>query len=478
MKILFVSPYPPLRDGIATYAVQVVARLRREGNAVTVLSPGPSAAHLHLDLHGPRGGAALAKRVRDYDKVIIQFHPDFFFEHPCTDARRAATAAALMGAFRMARNVEVVVHEIDYRLGRAPGLGSRTMRHMFRAADRILLHTESERHDFIEAFGTQPSKVQLLAHGESFVAKTHHDRDSARASLGIPPEATVFLAIGFIQPHKGFDRAVRAFEGLGGDEARLYVVGSLRLEEGEYAAHLAELRDLAARTEGVELVTGYVSDELFDRWIVAADCLVLPYRHIWSSGVAERAAIYHRPVIVTRVGGLAEQVADRAEVTLVNDNAELRGALLRFLGRGGQLTSGSWPAQGDNLRSLVQTEVVSRAALRRGAPVLSISPAGTARSSTSSRSLSTRVRALPPLAPPAPISGRPGATLMKKLVQRAVGWLVDPIYFQVNALREVTVKALEEAQAEVARVAAGPKDTDAPPVATPQDRQADGSTER
>ncbi len=478
MKILFVSPYPPLRDGIATYAVQVVARLRREGNDVTVLSPGPSAAHLHLDLHGPRGGAALAKRMRDYDKVIIQFHPDFFFEHPCTDARRAATAAALAGAFRMAREVEVVVHEIDYRLGRAPGLGSRAMRHMFRAADRVLLHTEAERADFIEAFGTNPGKVQLLAHGESFVAKTHHDRDSARASLGIPPEATVFLAIGFIQPHKGFDRAMRAFEGLGGDDARLYVVGSLRLEEGEYAAHLAELRDLASRTEGVELVTGYVSDELFDRWIVAADCLVLPYRHIWSSGVAERAAIYHRPVIVTRVGGLAEQVADRPEVTLVNDNSELRGALLKVLGRGGQLTSGSWPAQGEDLRALVQAEVVSRAALRRGAPALRQSPGRAAVATQNSRSLSTRVRALPPLAPPAPISGRPGATLAKKLVQRAVGWLVDPIYFQVNALREVTVKALEEAQTEVARVATDQEEAGHPSTPSSPEAQPNGTTER
>jgi len=109
MRILFVTPYPPLRDGIATYAVQVVAKLRREGHDVTVLSPGPSAAHLHLDLRGPRGGAALMKRVRDYDKVIIQFHPDVFFENPSTDTRRAATAAALTGAFRLARECEIVV---------------------------------------------------------------------------------------------------------------------------------------------------------------------------------------------------------------------------------------------------------------------------------------------------------------------------------------------------------------------------------
>src|SRR5438105_11576697 len=79
MRILMVTPYAPLRDGIAAYAVQQVAALRAEGHDVEVLSPGPSAAHHFLDFSGLRGIGALAKRVRSYDKVIIQFHPDLFY---------------------------------------------------------------------------------------------------------------------------------------------------------------------------------------------------------------------------------------------------------------------------------------------------------------------------------------------------------------------------------------------------------------
>lgn len=448
MRILVVTPYPPLRDGIASYAVQLVARLRREGNDVTVLSPGPSAAHLHLDLRGPRGAAALAKRVRGYDRLIVQFHPDFFFHHPTTDADRAATALALATAFRLAKDSEIVVHEVDYRLGRQRSPGALAMRAMWRSADRIYLHTESERRSFIEAFRRSENAVQLLEHGESFVPKTRHDQVSARRTLGIPEEATVFLSIGFIQPHKGFDRAIRAFRGLGERGARLYVVGSLRLDEGEYAAHLDELRDLASDTPGVELAVGYVSDELFDRWIVAADYVVLPYRHIWSSGVAERAAIYHRPVIVTRVGGLAEQVASRPDVTLVSNDGELRRAMARaFGGSEAAEEPADWPSGGDDLRQRVQAEVRSRAARRRGAPLRAGLNSHAA--SAHQRSLSTSVRSLPPLSPPPPVSGRPGATLLKRVVQRSVGWMVDPVYWQVNALREATVKALDLTDAEL-----------------------------
>lgn len=450
MKILFVSPYPPLRDGIASYAVQVVAKLRREGHDVTVLSPGPSAAHLHLDLRGPRGAAALAKRVRAYDKLLVQFHPDFFFRVPSSDAERAGTALALAAAFRLAPESEIVVHEVDYRVGQQRTPGALAFRAMWHAVDRVQLHTAAERRDFIEAFGVSPEKVSLLEHGESFVPKTRHSRQSARESLGVPADAMVFLSIGFIQPHKGFDRAIRAFRGLGERGARLYIVGSLRLDDGEYAAHLAQLRDLAAQTPGVELVDGYVSDELFDRWIVAADSVVLPYRHIWSSGVAERAAIYDRPVIVSRVGGLAEQVADRDEVTLVSTDQELRRAMAQAVnGDSPRVSSAEWPSGGDDLRERVQAEVVQRAAQRRGSPLVKAGRPAGATGVAVHRSLSTTVRSLPPLAAPVAISARPGASLLKRVVQKGAGWMVDPVYWQVNALREATVRALDEADSEL-----------------------------
>ena len=119
-RILMVAPYPPHRDGIAAYAVQEARRLLREGHHLEVLSPGPSAAHHHLDLKGPRGALALAKRVRSYDRLLVQFHPDLFYEVPSSAGGHAATSAALGLAFRLARSTEVRVHEIDYALGRGP----------------------------------------------------------------------------------------------------------------------------------------------------------------------------------------------------------------------------------------------------------------------------------------------------------------------------------------------------------------------
>ena len=440
MRILYVTPYPPVRDGIAAYAVQDVAALRRQGHDVEVLSPYPSAAHHHLDLRGPRGAAALGKRVRSYDKVIVQFHPDFFFPVSLTDGQRVATALALGAAFRLARVVEVIVHEVDYRMGEGTSAVARAMRQLWRSPDRIRLHTEDERDQFLKAFGIDPSRVVLLEHGRSFIRYTQHDRHSARASLALDTDATVFLSIGFIQPHKGFDRAVRAFRGLDERGAQLYVVGSLRVEDAAYVTYVEELQTLIRQTPGAHLVEGFVSDEMFDRWLVAADALVLPYRHIWSSGVLERAHLYHVPVIVTDVGGLRHQVAGRDDVTVVSNDAALRDAMLERAGVATAAEVAPWPTEGPDLMHDVQAAVETRAAQRRGGPVrgvaLGSSLGGPGRASAP-------VRALHPLIPAAPNSHRPGVTTAKRVITRLVGWMVEPVYGQVNALRQSTIQALD-----------------------------------
>ena len=445
MKILVVSPYPPAPDGIASYAVQSVAALRAQGHDVEVLSPGPSAAHHHLDLVGPRGALALGKRLRGYDRVVVQFHPDFFFPLPPTPNAWTVESVALAAAFRAAKELHVVVHEIDYRNGKGAGPLALSSRLLWRSVDQILVHTEGERADFIEAFGVKPDRVQTLQHGGDFTKRTTHDRASARRSLGLPVAAHLFLSIGFVQRHKGFDRAVRAFDGLAPESSRLAVVGSARLDDEATAGYVSELTELAQQVPGVDLHIGYVSDELFDRWVVAADTVVLPYRSIWSSSVLERAALYERPVIVTDVGGLAEQAGDRS-VTVVADDEQLRAAMREAAGvtalPGVTPAARSWPAASTaELRAVVQAEVQQRAAQhrRRGAaPTL-------AASTTPPTQATAPLRRLPALASPQVGSRSFAASLMKRVVRKLTAWQIDPLVQQVNALQAATTSAVERA---------------------------------
>jgi glycosyltransferase involved in cell wall biosynthesis len=466
-RILMVAPYPPHRDGIAAYAVQEARRLLLEGHHVEVLSPGPSAAHHHLDLKGPRGGLALAKRVRGYDRLLVQFHPDLFYDVPSSAGAHAATSAALGLAFRLARSTEVRVHEVDYTLGRAPAPVGPAAGAMWKGVDRLVLHTEVERSAFLDAFRVDPTRVDVADHGGSFVRRTTLDRGAARRRLGIVEDAFVFLSIGFIQPHKGFDRAIEAFAALGAaPRARLDIVGSVRVEEPDYVTHLDRLQERAAATPGVTVHPGYVSDELFDVWLVAADLVVLPYRRIWSSGVLERAALFDRPVVATRVGGLADQAPPGT--VLVDDDEALVAALRAAVdpGAAGPAPAAGrpWPS-GPLDRERIQAEIRARgAAARRGVPRRDPGPV-TARSVASAVEVSAPVRRLTPLVPPPPVSARPGASALKRVVRRLTAWQLDPIVAHVNALQRAVVAMTDALAAESGtqrgRPAADGKATDA-----------------
>ncbi len=445
MRMLMVTPYPPVRDGIAAYAVQWVQVLRAQGNEVEVLSPGPSAAHHHLDLVGPRGALALAKRLPSYDRIIVQFHPDFFYPAPATPADRARVDLALTVAFRRARQIDVVIHEIDLRWGRRGTLAGLFARQLWRSVDRIYVHTERERDSFARSFGVRRRRIEVAEHGANFVQRTRHDRASARKTLGIPQAAFTFLLIGFIQPTKGFDRAVRAFEHLGGPDVRLDIVGSVRVDQPALQAYRDELRRLVTETAGAHLHEGYVSDELFDRWIVAADVVVLPYRWIWSSGVLERAHLCGRPVIATEVGGLREQLGKCGQATIVADDVELRQAMQRAcVADPAPRNAAPWPAIGLDLRGQLQQEIVSRAAAGRGSRLMrsALDQSGMPRAAGSASAPLRRVR---PLDAPAPTSARPLGRIIKRIMLRLTGWEVAPLVQQVNLLRTATVEAIETA---------------------------------
>ncbi len=456
MRILMVTPYAPNRDGIANYAVQHVKRLRAEGHDVEVLSPGPSAAHHHLDLKGRRGPLALAKRVRGYDRLIVQWHPDVFYPYPATARELTEVTAGLLVCFRSAKAVEVRAHEVNRELGQRRDPAGALARAMWRSVGRIVVHTDTERDELARAYRLDPARIEVVEHGGHFERRTGLTQADARRRLGLPGDGHRFLAIGFVQPHKGFDRAVRAFGGLDRRGAALDVVGSVRVEEPEYLAHLEELRDLVAATPGTALHEAYVSDEAFDAWIVAADTIVLPYRFIWSSGVMERARLYGRPVIATRVGGLADQAPPGT--TLVDDDDQLRAALWAAVGAtpdeplpAAAVESAPWPAGADH--DTVQAEVRRRARAERaaeddvagaapavdGEALLEVAPTG-----RGADRRAANLRRVPPLGLPRAVSARPGASGAKRWVRRLTAWQIDPLITQLNRLRDAAIADLED----------------------------------
>ena len=191
--------------------------------------------------------------------------------------------------------------------GRSP-VWRAVLSRVWRLADVLIVHTEVERagprRRLQDRRGSDPRcQPGCLSDAPDPPRPSHRE--------GCPGSAegqALLLAIGHLHPHKGFDRAVRAFAELGAGRVRLYVVGSVRREDPVSLGPIEELRRLAKDTPGVELREGYVSDVHFDEWIVALPTwwsfpIVSAFpRTSWSAHYFTRSR-----VIMSRVGGMIDQ---------------------------------------------------------------------------------------------------------------------------------------------------------------------------
>jgi glycosyltransferase involved in cell wall biosynthesis len=331
MKYLFVTTYPPTKCGIAVYASQKVRKLRSEGHIVDVMSPDMNGnVDFKCDLCGGFKILKLLKFGFFYEKIVIQYQPAFFFKRAGDSGALLKNLAANLSFVLLflcyQTRIEIQCHEIHYypvqRIGLLNYLAHRLW---WELARTVVFHTQKE----LEAFrrnvwvGMRWKRLEVRPHHQDFHKYREISVSDARRELGISLQEQVFLCIGFIQPHKGFDRVIRAFNAVHPARAKLYIVGSLRLVYDATVNYLSLLRFLAAGNPQVMIVEKFVSDREFDTWIAASDYIVAPYREIWSSGIVARARLFGKKVIASNVGGLDDQLG--GEGFLFTTDAELEG---------------------------------------------------------------------------------------------------------------------------------------------------------
>ncbi len=476
MTTLMVTPYPPYRDGIGAYAVQEVRGLRAAGHPVEVLSPLPSAAEHHLALGGLRGILALVKRARSYESVIVQFSPEMLFGACHGPAERVAVWGAIEALARTTR-LEIRLHEIQFGpLKRNPAerfAAARALR-----ASVVSVHTRAEITNLERTLGLPPGGISLVEHGQNFAMATSSTREEARDELGLDPAEHVFLAIGFLQEHKGFDVAAKAFARANVvDQASLHIVGSVRVDHPDLVAYARRLTQLCHATPGVTLHQKYVSDEEFDRWIVAADTIILPYREIWSSSVMERAKLYQRPIIAADVGGMGDQAPagtllfddDETLIQAIKERSQTTAGRLSPPTAGGSASDDStqplapagneagWDVDAGHpdreaIEAQIRARVRQRSLDRRGTPGSRFPAADSA---------VDPLIAVGPLQRPRPVSARPGVSQIKSMIRRITKWEVDPIAGHLESLQRATTEAVAQLETRLEAIRASDDESSA-----------------
>jgi glycosyltransferase involved in cell wall biosynthesis len=178
-----------------------------------------------------------------------------------------------------------------------------------RLADGFILQSKHGVRQAVELLGLPERSVRLIPPGAGPGAPAGLDGRAARRRLGLPPAAPVVLFFGAIRPYKGVDVLLRAFALVLGPvpEARLVIAGLPWGGWGRYERLIGEL-GIAGR---VRAFPRFIPEAEVADFFGAADLVALPYTHFDAqSGVGMAALGYGKPLIVSRLGGLADLVSD------------------------------------------------------------------------------------------------------------------------------------------------------------------------
>ncbi|HEX8280512.1 MAG TPA: glycosyltransferase, partial [Chthoniobacterales bacterium] len=155
----------------------------------------------------------------------------------------------------------------------------------------------------------------------------------ARARLGLSPTDKVMLFFGNIAPYKGLDFLVNAFAAVAPQHPDYHLIIAGRRKVGDDHWHVVEevLARSTVRQQIIERIE-YIPDAETEIYFKAADVLLLPYTHIFQSGVLFLGYSFGLPALVSDVGSLRDEVVDgrTGSVFKPRDVADLGSAIVRY----------------------------------------------------------------------------------------------------------------------------------------------------
>ena len=191
-------------------------------------------------------------------------------------------------------------------------LNRASLRMQYRLCDHIFVHTRKMKQELVDGFGVMQESVTVIPFGiNNTVPVSDLSSGTARTRLGLTDHDKALLFFGNIAPYKGLEYLVAAFVELAQKDSdyRLIIVGRPKGEAAYWAGIEQTIAASGFRDRIIRRIE-YVPDEETELYFKAADVLILPYTHIFQSGVLLLGYSFGLPVIATDVGSLKEEIVE------------------------------------------------------------------------------------------------------------------------------------------------------------------------
>ena len=329
-RLLWGSPLPPTRSGVADYAAELLPHLARESEVTLLEPPGwvrpgdaqwlDGVATLPHDAPAPEGAVTLlhlgnnpyhlwvAERLRASGGVVV-LH-DSVLHHLLVEEAAAGGAwdrfAADLAAAHGASGAALAVGRRWGYAGRLDPFLFPARRPYLRHASAVIVHNARAEADVARACPGLPVRRVPLA----VASLPGGEREEWRARLGAGEGDLLLVHLGFLTRAKGLGVVLRAMAALGGAgvSARLAVVG-----EGSERAAFESVVASAGLGDRVR-VWGYASAEDLGGILGAADLGLVPRYPTAgeTSAAALRFLATGTPVAVAGYGQFLELPAEAA----------------------------------------------------------------------------------------------------------------------------------------------------------------------
>ncbi len=294
MRVCYISPYPPIENGIATYTLylkETMQSLEKEAlvvseNGATGRNVFPVFSHFDNDI-----ATRLFHVVANLTPDVVHIQHDYTlygsdngvqildFLYRCKIAG-LPTVITLHSLFEELDKTQEVI------------LGS-----MVDSVSAFIVHEEYQKQTLTRYFPAADKKTHVIPHG---IRKITPVKDAKKA-LDLEGKKVLLLA-GYFTPSKGFHRIIKLFPEINKNvkNAVLLISGKMRgLEYANYQQYFFDLINNSPAFENIVVLRGQFPQHTFDTILSASDMMALPYEIGGQSGMLAQASAFHLPVVLS-----------------------------------------------------------------------------------------------------------------------------------------------------------------------------------
>ena len=344
-RILLFSPYEPPPNGVASHSSRLVAAWDSAGHTVLVVSPSGGRGLDRIERIGSR--STLIRSLGPFPNrrtlsEIAKFEPEIVIVQFAIAAISTSLWSVKLLCDRLrAQGIRVIVtfHEPNREYNMFGFLTRAIYRSVSRATDVSIVFSPAG-YQALHDTGLFSDVVEVPHGTKGIESISNQELEDARVLFDV--RKPLVLTLGFTSFDKGADILIDAAKIISKSRdgnVQFLVAGAPRRRRGIF--RIMERRDKKCQRRLIDQAKGlgnvelsfsdYVANEHVAPLLHLADVVVLPYRRITQSGIANLALSSQSVIVCSDLPGLRNDLGDAALYVKVGDTAALANEIAKLI---------------------------------------------------------------------------------------------------------------------------------------------------